>query len=99
MTLPFLSEEEIVSVSYSLEIPSIGINEAGRELIWKFWKYFLRTWLIRYEHISVFIYQDATNNGGESYHKTLNSIIKTPYTNVWKSIAHLANIISDNDIE
>ena len=37
-----------------------------------------------YEHISVFTYQVATNNRAESYHKTLNSIIKTPYPNVWK---------------
>ena len=33
MALPFLPEEEIASVYYSLEIPSIGINEAERELI------------------------------------------------------------------
>ena len=40
------------------------------------------------------IYQDATNNGAESCHKTLKSIIKTPHPNVWKLIACLDNIIS-----
>ena len=52
MAFPFLPEEEIASVYYSLEILSIGINEAERELISK---YFHRTWLIGYERISVFI--------------------------------------------
>ena len=65
MALPFLPGEEIASVYYYLEITSLGINEAERELISKLRKYFLRTWLIGYEHISVFIYQDATNNGAE----------------------------------
>ena len=45
------------------------------------------------------VYLDATNNGAESYHKTLKSIIKTPHPNVWKFIACLDNIISDNDTE
>ena len=97
MALPFLSEEEIASVYYSLGIPSICINETERELISKFRKYFHRsTWLIGYEHISVCIYQDATNNGAELYHKTLKSIIKTPHPNVWKFIACLDNIIRED---
>ena len=89
MALPFLSEEEIASVYYSLKIPSIGINEAERELFSNFRKYFHRTWLIVYEQISVFIYQDATNYGAQSYNNTSNSIINTPHPNVWMFIACL----------
>ena len=53
MALPYHPVEEIASVYHSLEIPSIGINEAERELILKFRKHFHRTWLIGYEYISV----------------------------------------------
>ena len=100
MALPLLPEkEEIRSVYLSLEIPSIGIDDAEKELIKKFRSYFHRTWIIGHENLSVFIYENATNNGAESYHKNLKAIIKTPHPNIWKFTACLENVIADYDIE
>ena len=97
--VPLLPEEEIRSVYLSWEIPSIGIDDAEKEVIKKFTSYFHRTWIIGHENLSVFIYENATNNGAESYHKNLKAIIKTPHPNIWKFTACLENAIAEYDTE
>ena len=99
MALPLLPEEDILPVYLSMAIPSTDLNDTEKELVNKFRNYFSRTWLIGKINLSVFIYENATNNGAESYHKSLKPIIKTPHPNVWKFIACLDNVISDYNIE
>ena len=82
-----------------MEIPSTGLNDTEKEPLNKFRKYFSETWLIGKFDLSVFIYENSTNNGAESYHRPLNSLIKTPHPNVWKFMAYLENVISDYNVE
>ena len=87
MALPLLPEEDILPVYLSMEIPSTGLTE--KELVNKFRKYFSKTWLIGKFDLSVFIYENATNNGAESYHKSLNSLIKhhiltSGFRHIWR---------------
>ena len=82
MALPLLPEEDILPVYLSMEIPSTGLNDTEKELVNKFRKYFSKTWLIGKFDLSVFIYENATNNGAESYHESLNSLITTPHPNL-----------------
>ena len=99
MALPLLPEEEIHKVYISLELPTSELGDSAKELIKKFRTYLNRTWISGNVSLSVFYYENATNNGPESYHKSLKSYIKTPHPNVWKLMAYLNNIITDNDIE
>ena len=72
MALPLLPEEDILPVYLSMARPSNDLNDTEKELVNKFRNYFSRTWLIGKINLSVFIYENATNNGAESYHKSLN---------------------------
>ena len=99
MALPLLPEEEIHGVYISLNQPIFQIDDSTKELITKFRMYLNRTWITGNINLSVFYYENTTNNGVESYHKSLKSYIKTPHPNIWKFMACLDNIIADNDIE
>ena len=50
-------------------------------------------------NISVFYYETATNNGAETYHKSLKTYIKSSHPNIWKFMECLNNVISDHDLE
>ena len=63
MALPLLPEEDILPVYLSMAIPSTDLNDTEKELVNKFRNYFSRTWLIGKINLSVFIYENATNNG------------------------------------
>ena len=51
------------------------------------------------EELSNFDLEDVINNGAESYHAKLNSIIKTSHLRIWNLMIVLSNIISDYDYE
>ena len=99
MALHWLPEEEIYPVYLLLELPTTDLLEAEKNLVKAFRTYFNRTWLSGNDNLSVFYYEQATNNGAESYHKTLKSYMKIPYPNIWRFMESLNNIISDYDIE
>ena len=75
MALPLLPEEEIRQVYISLETPH-GVIDSDNELIKRFRRYFNTTWMDGHVNISVFYHETATNNGAETYHKSLKNIYK-----------------------
>ena len=60
-------------------------------------KYFTRRWLnqISPDVLSIYEASIATNNGAESYHSKLNSIIKTCHPRIWTFISNINNLIQD----
>ena len=99
MALPWLPEEEIYPVYLLLKLPTTDLLEAEKNLVKAFRTHFNRTWLSGNNNLSVFYYEQATNNGAESYHETLKSYMKIPHPNIWRFMESLNNIISDYDIE
>ena len=99
MALPFLPEEHIRHTYLSLDIPLADLLDSEKELVHKFKSYFNKFWINGNANLSVFYYEKATNNGAESYHKSLKSYIRVPHPNIWKFMASLNDVISDNDIE
>ena len=71
MALPLLPEVEIHKVYISLELPTSELDDSAKELIKYFRTYLNRTWICGNVSLSVFYYENATNNGPESYHKSL----------------------------
>ena len=82
MALNFASRRGLLPVYLYMEIQSTGLNDTEKELVNNFIKYCSKTWLIGKFDLSVFIYENATNNGAESYHKSLNSLIKPAHPNL-----------------
>ena len=99
MALQFLPEEQIRNIYLSLEMPLAGFLDAEKERIHRFKSYFHKFWINGSTNLSVFYYEKATNNGAESYHKTLKTYMKVPHPNIWKFMASLKNVMSDYDIE
>ena len=66
-------EEDILPAFLSLEIPSVDSPDLEKEMIKKFRIYFTKTWINDHHNLSVFYYENATNNGAES---SLNSYIQ-----------------------
>ena len=93
------TREEIFPVYLSLELSITELLESEKNMVIVFRTYFNKTWLSGNINLSVFYYEQATNNGAESYHKTLKSYIKTAHPNIWRFMDSLNNIISDYDIE
>ena len=98
MGLPLLPEE-ILHVFLSLEIPSLGLLNSEKEMVKRFRIYFTKRWINEHGNLSVFYYENATNNGAESYHKTLNSYIKISPSCIWNFMGYLGNVISDIDLD
>ena len=83
----------------ALEIPSLGLLNSEKEMVKRFRIYFTKRWINEHGNLSVFYYENATNNGAESYHKTLNSYIKISHPSICNFMGYLGNIISDIDLE
>ena len=43
--------------------------------------------------------ENSTNNGAETYHKTLKTFVKVHHPNIWKFLSDLSKIILDYEIE
>ena len=99
MSLPFLVEEDIQPTYLTINLPTDGLNGSELELINSFKKYFTKTWIDGSVSLSVFYYEINTNNGAESYHKSLQSCIKTNHPNIWKFMSLMNNVLSDYDLE
>ena len=98
MGLPLLPEVDILPVFLSLEIPSVDLLYPEKEMIRRFRMYFTKTCMNGHCSFSVFYYKNATNNGAESYHKTINTYIKVSHPNIWNFMLYLNNIISDFEL-
>ena len=64
-------------------------------------KYFKRRWLLQTtpEELSIYEAKATTNNGTESYHAKLKSIIKISHPRIWNFMTTLNDIIADTDNE
>ena len=71
MALPFFPEEHIRNIYLSFEMLLSGLLYAERELIHRFNNYFHKFWINGSANLSVFYHEKSTNNGPESYHKTM----------------------------
>ena len=62
-------------------------------------QYFRRRWLnqVTVEELSIFDLTITTNNGAESYHSKLKSIIHTSHPRIWTFLSTLNQIIQDTD--
>ena len=99
MSLPFLTEEDILPTYLDLELSLSGLTDNELQLVSTFKKYISKNWMNGSENLSVFYYEFSTNNGAESYHKSLNGYIKTNHPNIWKFLSSLNNIMDDYDLE
>ena len=99
MSLPFLPEEDIRPTYLASHMPLVGLTPAELELVSSLKKYFAKTWLDGNESLSVFYYNFSTNNGAESYHKSVKSKIKSNHPNIWKFVTNLDKVMSDYDLE
>ena len=99
MSLPFLTEEDILPTYLDLELSLSGLTDNELQLVSTFKKYISKNWMNGSENLSVFYYEFSTNNGAESYHKSLNGYIKTNHPNIWKFLSSLNNIMNDYDLE
>ena len=55
--------------------------------------------MLREKNLSVFETPNETNNGAETYHKSLKSKIKTHRPNIWTFLDSLEEILCDFDLE
>ena len=95
MALPLLPQSEITSTFSVFEAQVFELYGTDKVLVDKFKKYIKKTWILGEKDLSVYSSQIATNNGCESFHKTLKSSIKVHHPNVWKFLTELSKIITD----
>ena len=97
MALPFLPASLINPTFTLLQTPNLE-NLVNTKLQ-KLKQYFRRRWLhqIRPEELSIFDLTITTNNGAESYHSKLKSIIRTSHPRIWTFLSTLNQIIQDTD--
>ena len=95
MALPLSPRSEITSTFSVLEAQIFELCGTDKVLVDKFKKYIKKTWILGEKDLSVYSSQIATNNGCESFHKTLKSSIKVHHPNVWKFLTELSKIITD----
>ena len=62
-------------------------------------KYVKKQWILKEKYLSVFETANTTNNGSETYHKSLKSKIKTHRPNIGSLFDWLEGILSDFDLE
>ena len=84
MSLPFLLEEDIKPTFFAIRVQLVGLPDLELELVNSFKRYFVKTWVVGSQSLSVFYTEVMTNNGAESYHSTLKSYFKTNHPNIWK---------------
>ena len=102
MALPFLPPDTILQIFN--QIDTLDLNLQDDELMNKVKKiklYVKRQWIDRLppEELSIWDQEMTTNNGAESYHGRLKSLIKCNKPRIWNFLAILNNIITDTDNE
>ena len=102
MALPFLPASLINPTFLFFQVPDLSATQTIK--MDKLVKYFKRRWLhqITPEELSIYGAKAATNNGAESYHAKLKSIIKIPHPRIWNfmtTLNDINHIIADTDNE
>ena len=85
MTLPFLPEDQTISVFDQLEVRDLPLNEVHMNQYTIFKKYMRRQWIISIprNELSIFSCQHITNNGAENCHCRLKKDIVVSHPVVW----------------
>ncbi len=101
MSLPHLPSEQILPTATLLLQSSIDVTQAVENKIKQLKKYVKRFWLqkVGSEKMSVFQFENVTNNSAESFHSRLKSIIKVHSPNFWSFLLHLTSFIKDTEKE
>ena len=101
MALPFLPPDVIQSTYTEIDHQSLNLDEATMVDVIKLKKYIQRMWTnqIPANELSIFHQKMATNNGSESYHGRLKSLIKCCKPRIWNFLDTLNEIIIDTDNE
>ena len=97
MAIPFLPAPLIIPTFNFLLMPIVQNTEKSK--IEKLKSYCKKRWInqITPEELSIYELNIATNNGAESYHSKLKSIIKTSHPRIWTFMETLNEIIQDTD--
>ena len=99
MALPLLPEDKLVGVFSILEREIFNLSEIENELIKKLKFYYQKTCIVGETVLSIFFSENATNNGAETYYKTLKLFVKVHHPNIWKFLSDLNKIILYYEIE
>ena len=97
MAIPFLPASLINPTFNFLQMPNLEDSEMSK--LEKLRSYCKKRWLNRIcpEELSIYDITIATNNGAESCHSKLKSIIRTSHPRIWTFMATLNEIIQDTD--
>ena len=99
MSLPHLTEDDILQIYLDLELSFSGLTDDELQLVSTLKKFISTKCLNGSENLSVFYYEISTNNVAESYHKSNNGYIDTNHDNILKFLPLLTNKIDDYDLE
>ena len=101
MALPFLPSDTIQSVFVEITVPGPNLTENQFVNFAKLKRYIQRRWInqVSSEELSIWNHGNLTNNGAESYHGRLKSIIKCNHPRIWNFLETLNEIIPDTDNE
>ena len=99
MAIPFLPASLISPTFQLIQLPDLPPTESMK--LEKLVKYFKRRWLrqITSEELSIHEAKVTTNNGAESHHAKLKSIIKISHPRIWNFMTVLNDIVADTDNE
>ena len=99
MALPWLPESEIIGIFSQLETQNFEVGETVNNLITTFKRYYKKSWILGEKNLSVLSSEHATNNGAETFHEILKSVVKVHHPNSWKFVSDMKKIIIDSDSE
>ena len=101
MALPFLPSDTIQPIF--IEISTQDLNLQNNQIVGfeKLKWYIQRRWInqVSSEELSIWHHEITTNNGAESYHGRLKSLIKCNQPRIWNFLETLNEVILDMDNE
>ena len=76
---------------------NFDVNDHSQANITAFKTYIIEYWIrkVTPQRISVFDFSHGTNNGAESYHSKLKTIVRQHKPNIYTFLTHLNNLITD----
>ena len=98
MAIPFLPSP-LISPTFNFLLIPTSIQNVEMLKLEKLRNYCQKRWIrqISPEELSIYEINIATNNGAESYHSKLKSIIRTCHPRIWTFMEALNDIIQDTD--
>ena len=99
MALPFLPPDTIQPVFNEITVPGLNLTDQQFVNFAKLKRYIQRRWINRVssQELSIWNHRISTNNGAESYHGRLKSIITCNQPRIWNFLETLSVSILDTD--